>query len=129
VLRERIKEMEKRLKEMEGRFLERSKPEAVFPELSTKNTVAHSATTVDDALFEALIAPKALLRNVPSWAQVTAKGKKRKVEEEVERAPDPVVRRGNVALVMVKVDGVRWDDGIGGVVEGLKESGFVVGGC
>jgi len=111
---------------MEERSLARSTSEAVLPELSTKATIAQSATTVDDALFEAPIALKALLRNVPSWAQVVVKGKKRSVEEEVGRAPDPMVRWGNVAQVMVKVGGVRWDDGIGGVVEGLKQSGFVV---
>jgi len=126
VLRERIKEMEKRMKEMEERMLVRSRPEVVLLELSTRLTVAPSVTTVEDARFEVLIAPKALLRNVSSWAQVAVKGKKRKVEEERRRAPHPVVRWGNVGPVMVKVGGMIWDDGIGGVVEGLKMSGFVV---
>jgi len=121
-LRQRIKEMEKRMKEMEERFVARSTREAVLPKSSTRATVAPSATTVDNLLFETPIAPNALLRNVPSWAQVAAKGKKRKVEEEVGRAPDPVVRQGNVVPMIIKVGGVRWEDRIGGTVEPIREA-------
>jgi len=118
--------MERRMKEMEGQLLTRSSPEAVLPELCMRATVAPSVTTIDDALFEAPIAVQALLHNMPSWAQVPVKGKKRKIEEEVGRAPDPVVRGGNVAPVMIKVGGVRWEDTIGGTVEAIRKANFEV---
>ncbi|RPA93699.1 hypothetical protein L873DRAFT_1504347 [Choiromyces venosus 120613-1] len=53
-------------------------------------------------------------------------GKKRKVEEEKElgRVPDPEENKGKGLLVMVKVGGVWWNDGISGVEERLKEVGF-----
>jgi len=66
--------MVKRMKELEGRVLVRSAAEMGLPKLSTKDTVGHSANTVDNTLFRAPIAPKALLRNVPRWAQVVAEG-------------------------------------------------------
>jgi len=106
VLRDRIKEMEGRMRDMERWMLMRYTPEPFLPKLSVRATVAPSATTVDDALFKAPIALKALLPDVPSWAQVIVKGKKRMDEQEVGAGPDPVVRWGNVAPDMIKIGGV-----------------------
>ncbi|RPA97772.1 hypothetical protein L873DRAFT_1844571 [Choiromyces venosus 120613-1] len=49
-----------------------------------------------------------------------------KEEKEVGRSPDPEENSRKGLPVMVEVGGVRWDDGFGGVEEGLKEAGFEI---
>ncbi|RPA95912.1 hypothetical protein L873DRAFT_1286600 [Choiromyces venosus 120613-1] len=82
------------------------------------------------------VAPRSLVQKSCTWAKVITGGKKRKVVEEeilgngseekdVGRVPDPEENRGKGVPMMVKVGGVRWGDGIGRVVEGLKEAEFV----
>jgi len=75
VLRGRIKGREERIRRMKRELLARSTPEVVLPESSTKATVAPSANTVEDAFFEALITPKALLSYalIDSWNPIVVR--------------------------------------------------------
>ncbi|RPA89571.1 hypothetical protein L873DRAFT_1796025 [Choiromyces venosus 120613-1] len=98
---------------------------------------AQSVPTEPRAVREGTpVATRAVVQKSCGWAKVVTEGKKRKVaeentrgtvikEKEVERAPDPEENRGLGLPVMVKVGGVWWDGGIDGVVQGLKEAGFV----
>ena len=84
MLSEMIKEIEKRIKVIGGRFLARSTPEAVLPSSSTMPTVAPSATSVDDDLFEALIALKALLQMCQVGRSLRRRGKREKLRKRWE---------------------------------------------
>ncbi|RPA91570.1 hypothetical protein L873DRAFT_1819228 [Choiromyces venosus 120613-1] len=133
LLREEVRVLRLKVSEMEIQLqLNRGNP-VPTPSRSER---AQSVPTEPRAICEGTpVAPRALVQKSRTWAKVIAEGKKRKVEENVRgsgdeekkvgRAPDPEENRGKGLPVMVKVGGVRWDDGIGGVVEGLKEAGFV----
>ncbi|RPA97881.1 hypothetical protein L873DRAFT_1790601 [Choiromyces venosus 120613-1] len=133
LLREEVRVLRLKVSELEIQLrLNRGNP-VPTPSRSER---AQSVPTEPRAIREGIpVAPKALVQKSRTWAKVVAEGKKRKVEEinlgngrkekEVGRAPDPEENRGVGVPLMVKVGGVRWDDGIGGVVEGLKEAGFV----
>ncbi|RPA90138.1 hypothetical protein L873DRAFT_1848947 [Choiromyces venosus 120613-1] len=98
--------------------------------------MAQSVPTKRRAVHEGTpVAPSALVQKSCTWAKVIAEGKKRKIEEGVTRGagvgkkkvggqPDLKENRGKGVPMMVKVGGVRWDDGISRVIEGLKEAGL-----
>ncbi|RPA92962.1 hypothetical protein L873DRAFT_1847444 [Choiromyces venosus 120613-1] len=134
ILREEVRMLRKKVKEMEIQ-LHHTMRDPV-PTMS-RSKRAQSVPTKPRAIREGTpVAPRALVQKSHTWAKVITKGKKRKVgkdnsrgaeeeEKRVGRVPDPEENRGPGLLVMIKVGGMRWDDGIGGVVEGLKEVGFV----
>ncbi|RPB03973.1 hypothetical protein L873DRAFT_1799967 [Choiromyces venosus 120613-1] len=134
ILQEEIRVLRKKVKEMEIQ-LQLTARDPVPP--LSRSERAQSVPTEPRAVCKGTpIALRALVQKSSTWAKVVTEGKKRKVEEgttrgaeeekkKVGRVPDPEENRGLGLPVMVKVGGVRWDDEIGGVVEGLKEVGFV----
>ncbi|RPA98470.1 hypothetical protein L873DRAFT_1026608 [Choiromyces venosus 120613-1] len=133
-LREEVRVLNRKVQELEIQL--RLRPGNPVPTPSPRSERARLVPTEPRAIREGTpVAPRALVQKSRTWARVVAEGKKRKVEEgntrgaeeekKVGRAPDPEENRGKGVPMMVKVGGVRWDDGIGGVVEGLKEAGFV----
>ncbi|RPA97882.1 hypothetical protein L873DRAFT_1808972 [Choiromyces venosus 120613-1] len=134
LLQEEVQVLRLKIKEMEIQLRLTTRDPVPTPSQSER---AQSVPTKPRAIREGTpVALRALVQKSRTWAKVVAEGKKRKVEEgntrgmgegekKVGRAPDPEENRGKGVLIMVKVEGVRWVDGIGGVVEGLNEVGFV----
>ncbi|RPB01074.1 hypothetical protein L873DRAFT_1842728 [Choiromyces venosus 120613-1] len=95
-----------------------------FVPLSLRSPSPEMDRNKSENLRENLVKKRGMDDRAPKFLE--EKGKRRKLRgEEVGGRVDPEGLRGKQLPVMVKVNGVLWEDGIGGVLEGLRKAGIV----
>jgi len=116
----RLKKIRRKIKEMRSQLQFAVK--VVSTLLASSEFVAPSATTVFEGIHEAPLAPRALMRILPTWAQVAAIDKREQVKQEKKVAePSNSGKRRRERLpveLAVKVSSTQGKDEIEYVLAG-----------